>query len=404
MIGSNQRVLLIHRFFFPDSPPYALILENMRQFLVSSGCLVDVLASQPSYKSADKHKKEKYISRLRDSSRVFRLPVFRLKNDGLNKWINFFWFPLASFFVVLLGRRYNVVTVSTAPPVILAFLVALAVRIRGGKLIYHCMDIHPEIGRVSGEFRGPLVFNLLKLMDKFICKTATKIIVLSSDMKSSLKTTRAVPAEKIEIINNYDLSSGETIVEPFFFGVETKRRVVFTGNLGRFQNLEIFILALKNKPRLKNLELYFVGEGSALLELQRISEGLEEVVKFVPHQSISVVRKIISEADFGIVSLEEEVIKYAYPSKTMTYLAEGTPILASVGNAAELSRFILTQKVGVVVKDPGIEEVYEIFKLVNDDKLKFDRGHIKRVFDKHFSKKEFERKLSRLIFDEMVNS
>jgi len=223
-------------------------------------------------------------------------------------------------------------------------------------------------------------------------------------MKSSLKTTRAVPAEKIEISNNYDLSSRETIVEPFFVGAQSKRRVVFTGNLGRFQNLEVFILALKNKPQLKNLELYFVGEGSALLELQRMSEGLEEMVKFVPHQSISVARKIISEADFGIVSLQENVIQYAYPSKTMTYLAEGTPIIASVGNSAELSSFILTQKVGVVLKDPEMEEVYEIFKLVNDGKLKFDRAHIKRVFDKHFSKKEFERKLSRLVFDEMVDS
>jgi len=401
MIGSSKPVLLIHRFFSPDSPPYALILEDVRELLVNSGCVVDVLSSQPSYKLADKEKKIKFISRLDKSSRVFRLPVFRFKNDRVSKGLNFFWFPVAVFFCVLFGRSYSVVTVSTAPPVILAFLVAIAVRIRGGKLIYHCMDIHPEIGRISGEFKSPLIFNVLMWMDEFVCKTATKIVVLSSDMETSLKIRGSVPLENIEIINNYDLVSGENSKEPFFDRDANKKRIVFTGNIGRFQNLEVFILSLKNKRALKNLELVFVGEGVALPELKRMAEGLDDMVKFVPHQSVSVARKIISEADFGIVSLQEDVIKYAYPSKTMTYLAEGTPIIVSVGSGAEITEFITAQKIGVVLKQPDIENVYDIFEQVNEGLLKFDRTHIKSVFDKHFSKKEFERKFSNVVLDQL---
>lgn len=401
MAGSSKRVLLIHRFFYPDSPPYALILEDVRESLVNSGCMVDVLSSQPSYKSVDKGKKEKFISRLGKRSRIFRLPVFRFKNNRVSKGLNFFWFPATVFFFVLLGRSYNVITVSTAPPVILAFLVALAVRIRGGKLIYHCMDIHPEIGGISGEFKSPLIFKVLMWMDTFVCKTAAKVVVLSSDMKESLKIRESVSLENIEIINNYDLANSDESKESFFDHDTNKKRVVFTGNIGRFQNLEAFILSLKNKPKLKNLELIFVGEGVALPELKRMAEGMEDMVKFVPHQSISVARKIISEADFGIVSLQEGVINYAYPSKTMTYLAEGTPIIVSVGSDAEIIKFITTQKIGVVLKQPKSNEIYDVFEQVNDDVLRFDRSHIRSVFDKHFSKKEFERKFGNVVFNQM---
>ena len=53
----NIKVLLIHRFFYPDSPPYATILDDMRKFLNGEGYIVDVLSAQPSYKILDKEKK-----------------------------------------------------------------------------------------------------------------------------------------------------------------------------------------------------------------------------------------------------------------------------------------------------------------------------------------------------------
>ena len=44
---------------------------------------------------------------------------------------------------------------STAPPVVVGFAAALGARLTGGRFYYHCMDIHPEIGRLSGEFEEP---------------------------------------------------------------------------------------------------------------------------------------------------------------------------------------------------------------------------------------------------------
>ena len=156
----EMSALLIHRYYSPDSPPYASILKDMRGMLAPHGGCVDILASQPSYKSIDKSKVVAWKIK-DDLGIVYRLPVLKSNNQKINKVFNFFWFPFLSFWVVLFGKKYKVVTVSTAPPVLLAFSVALACKIRRMKLVYHCMDIHPEIGQYLENLirSGCLIFS-----------------------------------------------------------------------------------------------------------------------------------------------------------------------------------------------------------------------------------------------------
>ena len=329
------------------------------------------------------------------------MPVFRFKNRKWDKLLNFFWFPFIVFWFLLFSRKYDIITVSTAPQVLLPFSVTLMSKIRGSRLVYHCMDIHPEIGRLSGEFKNKFIFTILQWMDNYTCKVASKIIVLSSDMKESLLKRDKSLVSKIEIINNYNLSSEKLLKDNFFDTNSNIKRVVFTGNIGKFQNLDTFILALKENEPLENFELVFVGEGGALEDLKSLAEPISNCIQFIPHQPVSIARKIISEADMGIVSLQDEVIKYAYPSKTMTYLAEGTPILVCVDTQSEISNFAHSQQLGISVEPSDINKIYKIFKNLSIGTLEFDREHIKKVFDDNLSKKQFNKKLNNLFKDLM---
>jgi len=156
-------------------------------------------------------------------------------------------------------------------------------------------------------------------------------------------------------------------------------------------------VAVKEHGCLENFELVFVGEGTALSEIKSLSESLGNCIRFVPHQSMEVARKIIAEADMGIVSLQNEVIKYAYPSKTMTYLAEGTPILLCVDNDSEISSFIEYENIGVSVIPSDTKQIHEVFRALSMGTLKFDREHIKKVFNANFSKNIFDKKFNILV-------
>ena len=130
--------------------------------------------------------------------------------------------------------------------------------------------------------------------------------------------------------------------------------------------------------------------------MKSLAESVKTKVKFIPHQSIAVARKIISEADMGIVSLQDEVIKYAYPSKTMTYLAEGTPIIVNVDGEYEISKFVKNYNIGISISFNNKDEIYSIYEQIASGALKYNRDLIKQVFDDNLSKNQFDEKMKSL--------
>jgi colanic acid biosynthesis glycosyl transferase WcaI len=119
--------------------------------------------------------------------------------------------------------------------------------------------------------------------------------------------------------------------------------VIFTGNLGRFQRLDVVVAAvLSDHPGMDRVRLVLMGEGAAKDGLARqvasAPERTRERVVLLPHGSSAQARALMRAADWGLVSLAPDVIRYAYPSKTATYLSEGLPVLAAVESDSSLVR------------------------------------------------------------------
>jgi len=393
-------ILLVHRHYFPDSPPYASIIKDMREMQIFRDGCIDVLASQPSYKFEDKFKSIAWKVK-DDLGTVRRLPVFRFNNQKVNKMLNFFWFPFISFWAMLFGKKYKAAIVSTAPPVLLAFGIALACKIRGIKLVYHCMDIHPEIGRITGDFKNKWIFNFLIKLDHFTCRVASRIVVLSGDMKHSLTQRDSALKNKIEIINNYNLGDNQLEEQNFFNQNDGKFRIVFAGNIGCFQNLDIMITALSNVSNKANLQLIFVGEGAALNQLKNLTKELklQEFVRFIPHQPLEVAKKIIKDSQIAIISLHEKVIRYAYPSKTMTYLSLGVPILALVENESELAKTIINHNLGFVCPPKDVKNLSNVISNLENKIQLIEKTNIQKYFRRTFPKSEFQLKFLHLLKD-----
>jgi glycosyltransferase involved in cell wall biosynthesis len=273
-------------------------------------------------------------------------------------------FPLLVAWRILRGPAYDVVMCSTAPPVLLAAAVSWASRRRGAAFVYHCMDIHPEIGVISGEFRNSWVRRALTALDRAACRRAAVVVVLSNDMRNALLRREPSLADRIVVINNFDLPDFGAATEPSPLPVAPERlRVVFTGNLGRFQHLETIVSAVLEADGLDDVELVLMGEGAAKAGLVRRVDDAPAArrvrVRFVGHGSPAMARALAETADLGLVSLTPGVISYAYPSKTATYLAASLPVLLAVEEDSELARTMVDRGVGVVLPldVPGMRDV-----------------------------------------------
>ncbi len=365
----SLRVLAIHRYYWPDTPPYASMLRRIVSTWVSDGHSVEVLTSQPSYKAALDNQKLAARDTL-DGAKVSRMKLPNESGKPLVRVLNAVRLSLTILRKALFGRRYDVIMVSTAPPVLAGFTCALVAKLRKTRFIYHCMDIHPEIGSLSGEFRNPIIFRLLQAMDRWSCSKARPAVVLSDDMKKALEERKGSNRYQIRVINNFSLPSEDAPSQSLPFSMHTEDfNLLFAGNIGRFQGLNILIEAMGLlATQLPRIRLVMMGEGTARKELEQKARELNANVEFVGHHSVAVAKLAMQKADVGFVSLVPGIIKYAYPSKTMTYLEQGCPLLVAVEPQSSLAKDVERNGVGLAVPSGDVDALKNaIIKMAEDD-------------------------------------
>ncbi|GGD30097.1 glycosyltransferase family 4 protein [Sinisalibacter lacisalsi] len=332
-----MRILLTHRYFWPDSSPYGVILRQIGEELTAAGHEVQIFTSKPSYgkdaPDAPAHQQlgEMTVRRIWVPSEARRNPLIRVLNVLIY---------CIALFVHVLRSRADVVTACTFPPVLAAWSASLAARLTGARFIYHMQDIHPEVSTYSGGRLGRgLPAQILRWLDNQTLRRAFAIVTLSEDMAETLRA-RGLGALPIHIINNPPLDAdGEAVAPPADLRKHDGTvRVIFAGNLGRFQNLPLLAegvaLCFDDHPE---LELMFMGHGVALPELNACW-GDHPQVRFAPFLPFAQARGIIADADVGLVSLSPNIYRVAYPSKIATYHKLGLRILALVEPESQLAR------------------------------------------------------------------
>lgn len=401
----NKSILLVHRYYHPDTPAYATMLHKIAINLKSTGFDVDVFTSMPSYygtKNIKPPKKEIikginiYRSRLLpEPNRAFLLRTF-----------NSIIFSFLTFMKIIIGKKYALVTVATTPPIMISTIVKIACRIKGISYLYHCQDIYPEIAFFSGNLKNSLGYNILKKFDTHTCKKALKVVVLSRDMKNTL-IERGVEEKNIAVINNFIRSTNiqEEIVDLKKFKIRAESfKIVFCGNLGKMQKLPIilssFIKLIENTKL--DIQLIFIGEGVLKSTLMRNSDVyLHNQIIFTGYQPLKKAVNFLKGCDLGLIPIAEGVHKTAYPSKTMTNLSCGLKSLVLVEEDSEMNEFFSTNNLGYTAPPNDEDAILKAFNYALKDgkssalekeKIKnialdnFSEEHIMKLWTKTISK------------------
>lgn len=374
--AKSLKILAIHRYYWPDSPPYASMLRSIVHRWVNEGHQVDVLSSQPSYKAGIDNEKQPG-KEVVDGATVYRMTLPSEAGRPLMRIFNALRLGLGIFIRAVLLRRYDLIMVSTSPPVLAGWFSALVARLSGARFVYHCMDIHPEIGRISGEFRNLAVFSVLERLDAWSCRQARPVVVLSEDMADSL-AIRAERAGKATpetmVINNFSLPSESVFSgELPFAWPEESFVLLFAGNIGRFQGLDVLMDAMARLRDRSDIRLLMMGEGTEKAALERLASEAGAKVTFVGHQPVSVAKNAMQHAGAGFVSLVPELYRYAYPSKTMTYLEQGCPVLVAVEPESRLARDIVENDAGLAVPGGDPSALAQAISELADDRERLEK-------------------------------
>jgi len=317
------------------------------------GHQVTVLCGQPGYNAADQFGVQPRRQQL-DGFNVVRCPLLPERRERkVVRLINAFGFAGSIVAHAVWRRDYDVIVASTMPPVVVALGARMAAALIGAKFVYHKQDIYPELAVYARLMKKGVLFRLVRWLDVRNCMNAETVVVLSEDMAST-ERQRGIPPGKTRIINNFEL---EEYGDPVELPEALKRpegmfRVVFAGNIGRFQGLHLVIEAAR-ELRGCSIRFEFLGEGIRRAELEaQAGDLLGESIFFHGHQPQAIARAVVAESDLALVTLEPNMFRVAFPSKTMTYLSVGTPLLAMIEEDSELARLVRDEHIGYVVA-PG---------------------------------------------------
>jgi glycosyltransferase involved in cell wall biosynthesis len=388
-----MRILVVFRYYVPDTPAYAEILRIILAHLHDSGHDITVFTGQPAYKADLANPRQPWQERL-DGIAVRRTrllsergPLARLRA------VNSVLFPLKAaahaLWSRLTGEPYDLVWTVSTPPVIQGAILSLAARLTGSRYLYHVEDLHPELALLSGFLSDGLVYRFLQRLDTAALRRADAVVVLSADMRDAL-LERGEALKQIAIINNPCLV--ERPAEPGVLPPDQPDKpfeLIFAGNLGRFQALDSLLeAACLLEAAGEKIRLVFMGSGVMKPALLRQAEasGTRSVV-FLDHRPLDQAIPLMQDADMGVVSVQPAVCRVAYPSKTMTYLAIGLPVLAIVEPQSELARMIEGENLGVVVPRPQPEEIAATIRAAigRREEFRARRRDIARIAERHFS-------------------
>lgn len=387
-----MRILFLPSYFYPEIYSSAHLDNELYESFAASGINMIAYVPTPS-RGVSKEKTRIYLAKKKEllfnnSFELNRFHMFRESTRTLTRALRYTFSILIQFFKGLLTPNVDVIFLVSTPPII-GIVGGVLHKIKKIPFIYVVQDIFPDSLVNTGlAKKGSFFWKIGNLIEKFTYKNASKIIVISQDFKNNL-IKKNVPDEKIEVIYNWiDTSKMIPILpekNPLFslWGLDPSHfYVVYAGNFGNAQNLESIIKAAQYLKEFPEIHFLLIGGGSQEDSLKKLVKDykLQNLI-FFPMQPAEMLPYVYSLGNLGIVSCKKGMGGNAFPSKTWSYLATSTPIVASYDLNSELSEMVKLNNLGVAIPPDRPEKMAQtIIELKENKKVLKEMSKNARAF------------------------
>ncbi len=265
----------------------------------------------------------------------------------------------------VLDRFSPDVVFAMSPPLSLGVAGWLAAKRRGVPFVFNIQDVFPDVAIETGTISNPKVIEVAQKLEKFVYDRADVVTVLSEEMQRNVE---GKTDSRTEIIPNFvDISTFEPMSRENSYraeyGLEGKRVVMYCGNVGFSQSIELLADAAREMADVEDLVFVVNGGGSAIGEVRRRAEGLDNF-RIIPYQPVERVPEVLSAADVHVIPLRQGLAWSSVPSKLYKILAVERPVIASVDEGTEVGRVVVEAGAGhsVPPDTPGplVESLREI--------------------------------------------
>jgi len=349
-----MRVLFLGINYWPEETGIAPFNTGRCEFLASHGHHVTMLTGFPYYPQW--RKPSTYRGRLfareeRNGVRVQRSYLYVPRTVTSVRRIMHEASFVASSCVRSFGLHRPDVLVTVSPPLALALSSVLLSRAWKVPFLFHVPDLQPDAAADLGMLREGRLLRALYAIERMAYSSAALVSTLTDSMRERI-LGKGIPDEKVVLLPDW---ADPTLFEVPFSGGESFRRrhalegkflVVHAGNMGVKQGLGVVLDAARRLRERPDIAFLLVGDGAARASLEQRASGLPNV-RMLPLQPRDVFHDMLAAADVCLVTQQRSVADIVFPSKVITLLAAGRPVLASVNPGSEVSRAVVAARAGL---------------------------------------------------------
>lgn len=373
-----MKILLLTQWFDPE-PTFkglAFAKELKRQ-----GHEVQVLTGFPNYPSGkiyDGYKLKLYQREEIEGISILRVALYpNHDSSALKRILNYISFAFMAMLFGIFATKKADVIYAYHPPLTVGVAAVFIKLFRRTPIVYDIQDMWPDTLKATGMLNNNKILNIIGLVCKLVYRFVDHIVVLCPGFKQLL-IERNVPKEKISVIYNWCDEQGLTQAEPakleYRQFMQNKFNIVFAGNMGKAQALDIILEVAKNLQDFPDIQFVFVGGGTETdrLKQRSINEGIPNAI-FIPRMPMAEVGGVLGLSNLLLVHLKKDpLFEITVPSKTQAYMAMGKPILMAVaGDAAELVQKAQCGCIAISEDAASIQQaILEIYQLPASEQQK----------------------------------
>jgi colanic acid biosynthesis glycosyl transferase WcaI len=291
---------------------------------------VSVVTAYPHYPRAFWGKRVRPSHEIRDGVRVLRLPLW-IGHHSARARIR----EEATYALSVMGASAMLpspdVYVVVSPSFAALAPLSAAAALRRRPLVLWLQDILPEAALTTGLVgRSPLVA-LAARFERLAYRAADRIVVISETFRRNL-LEKGVAQSKLEVIHNPAVR-GFSRPRPVQGEVPV---VLAMGNIGLSQALAEHVRAFEATDLTARLVILGTGEAADAVR-DEIRTPRVEMPGLVDDADLE---RELGRAAVGLVTQKDDVTEFNVPSRLMTLMARGIPVLASVRESSEVARII----------------------------------------------------------------
>jgi colanic acid biosynthesis glycosyl transferase WcaI len=240
-------------------------------------------------------------------------------------------------------------------------LVAKHAHMSKRKFVFWVQDIYSTaIRKIMQKRLGPLGTVLgayYRQIEKRVMATSDALIVISSDYKSVIDRDFNLSPRNVHVIENWapfaelSMRTSEPNDWGRRYGLVGKDVVLYSGTIGLKHDASILMDLARALRSRANTILLVASEGQfvELFREQAHQEGLKNVL-VLPFQSYIDFPDMLATATVTVAILEPEAGAFSVPSKILSYLCAGRPVVLIAPTDNLATRTVATAKAGTTVR------------------------------------------------------